>query len=137
MTSKARSTIGNGRWSELKRPALPTRSSPSSTPASMALSLSMSGRLRVWAFRLRENSGVSVRLASQRNENFLHGRGSFIWLGEQKTITAFVLIEAEDEHRARKAGITEEEILIGTELLSDCRLQIDFVARKVLISKVV
>jgi hypothetical protein len=59
------------------------------------------------------------------------------WLGERKTILAHVLIETRGERRARNARETEEEILIGTGLLSDCRLEIDFPARKVLISKVV
>jgi predicted aspartyl protease len=78
-----------------------------------------------------------VQLASQRNEDFMVGQGSFLWLGERRTITAYILIETQDERRARNARKTEEEILIGTDLLSDCRLQIDFPARKVLISKVI
>jgi hypothetical protein len=65
------------------------------------------------------------------------------WLAEvafygsaSRTVTAHVLIETQSERRARNARKTEEEILIGTDLLSDCRLEIDFPARKVLISKV-
>jgi hypothetical protein len=88
-------------------------------------------------FSVAKDSIKPVQLASQRNENFLLGRGSFIWLGERRTIDAYVLIETQGERRARNARRTEEEILIGTDLLSDCRLQIDFPARKVLISKVV
>jgi len=88
-------------------------------------------------FSVTRNSTTPVRLATRRYENFQVGRGSFMWLGERKTITAFVMIEPQGERRARNAGKTEEEILIGTELLLDCRLQIDFPARKVLISKVV
>ena len=79
---------------------------------------------------------AQVRLASQREENFLLSRGKFAWLGESKFITAYVLIETQDERRARTARKTEEEILIGTELLSECRLEIDFPARKVVIAKV-
>jgi hypothetical protein len=56
--------------------------------------------------------------------------------GERRTILAHVLIETQGERRARNARETEEEILIGIGLLSDCRLEIDFPARKVLISKV-
>jgi hypothetical protein len=81
------------------------------------------------------NAVAPVRLASQRNENFLRGRGSFLWLGERRTIVAYVLIETPGERRARNARKTEEEILIGTELLADCRLEIDFPARKVLITR--
>jgi predicted aspartyl protease len=88
-------------------------------------------------FSVAKDSITQVRLASQRKENFLLGQGSFIWLGERKTILAHVLIEAQGERRARNARKTEEEILIGTGLLSDCRLEIDFPARRVLISKVV
>lgn len=88
-------------------------------------------------FSVARDSIKPVQLASQRNEDFRLGQGSFIWLGERRTIVAYVLIETPDERRARTARKTEEEILIGTELLWDCRLEIDFPARKVLISKVV
>ena len=50
-------------------------------------------------------------------------------------ITAYVLIETPQARRARTARKTEEEILIGTELLFGCRLEIDFPARRVLIAK--
>ncbi|MHB8270301.1 hypothetical protein [Bradyrhizobium sp.] len=88
-------------------------------------------------FSVARNSATPVRLASQRSENFSLGEGSFIWLGERRTIIAHVLIETQGERRARNARKTEEEVLIGTGLLSDCRLEIDFPARKVLISKVI
>ena len=87
-------------------------------------------------FSVDRDSIRPVQLASQRNEDFMVGQGSFLWLGERRTILAHVLIETQGERRARNARETEEEILIGTDLLSDCRLQIDFPARKVLISKV-
>jgi predicted aspartyl protease len=88
-------------------------------------------------FSIARDTIRPVQLASQRNEDFMVGRGSFLWLGERRTITAHVMIETQGERRARNARKTEEEILIGTDLLSDCRLEIDFPARKVLISKVV
>ena len=87
-------------------------------------------------FSVARDSIRPVQLASQRNEDFMVGRGSFLWFGERRTITAYVMIETQGERRARNARKTEEEILIGTDLLSDCRLEIDFPARKVLISKV-
>jgi predicted aspartyl protease len=87
-------------------------------------------------FSVAKDSITQVRLASQRKENFLVGQGIFIWLGERRTILAHVLIETQGERRARNARETEEEILIGTGLLSDCRLEIDFPARKVFIGKV-
>ena len=79
---------------------------------------------------------AQVKLASQREENFLLGRGVFPWLGERKSITAYVLIETQDERRTRVARKTEEEILVGTELLSDCRLEIDFPSRRVKVTRV-
>jgi predicted aspartyl protease len=88
-------------------------------------------------FSVAKDSIEPVRLANQRNEDFRLGQGSFLWLGERRTIVAYVLIETQGERRARNARKTEEEILIGTELLADCRLEIDFPARKVLISRVV
>lgn len=86
-------------------------------------------------FRLSKNWQAGVTLASQREETFLLGRGTFPWLGERRPITAYVLIETPEARRARLARKTEQEILIGTELLSECRLEIDFPARKVLITK--
>jgi predicted aspartyl protease len=88
-------------------------------------------------FSVATDSIRPVQLATQRNEDFMVGRGSFVWLGERRTISAYVLIGTRGERRARNPRKTEEEILIGTDLLSDCRLQIDFPARKVLISRVV
>jgi predicted aspartyl protease len=48
-------------------------------------------------FSVVRNSIAPLRLASQRNENFLRGRGSFIWLGERRTIVAYVMIETQGE----------------------------------------
>lgn len=79
------------------------------------------------------NQRTEVRLASQRREEFLLGRGEFPWLGRVRAITAYVLIEAPEERRARIARKTEEEILVGTELLSECQLEINFPARRVTI----
>ena len=101
----------------------------------MALFLSTRRRLRAWGFRSLEVH-QAVQLASQRNEDFLVGRGSFLWLGERRTITAHVLIETQERATRSKRTQDRRGNLIGTDLLSDCRLEIDFPARKVLISKV-
>jgi len=76
-----------------------------------------------------------VGLASLREEHFQLCRGTFPWFGEQVPITAFVLEETPEQRRARTARKTEEEVLIGTELLLDCRLELDFPARTVLIAR--
>lgn len=76
-----------------------------------------------------------VKLASSRDESFQLCRGTFPWFDEQVPITAFVLQETQEQRSARTARKTEEEILIGTELLSDCRLEIDFPGREVLITR--
>jgi len=86
-------------------------------------------------FRVSHSWRTSVRLASQREEDFLLGRGTFPWLGRHVPISAYVLIETSQARRARTARKTEEEILVGTELLSACRLDIDFPARRVLIER--
>jgi predicted aspartyl protease len=88
-----------------------------------------------FGFRIFKNMHAGVRLASQREETFYLARGIFPWFGERRPTTAYVLIETPEEYRARIARKTEEEILIGTELLSLCRLEIDFPARKVQITK--
>ena len=87
-------------------------------------------------FRLSRTWRTSVRLASQRDEDFLLGRGTFPRLGQNVPVSAYVLIETARARSARIARKTEEEILIGTELLSACRLEIDFPARKVLVERV-
>ena len=84
---------------------------------------------------MSKNSIAPLQLASGRMENFMFARGDFMWFGESRTITAYVLIETEAARRARIARKTEAEILVGTELLSDCRVEIDFPARRVLITK--
>jgi predicted aspartyl protease len=90
------------------------------------------GRLNFQIFR---NSFARARLASQRDEDFLLGRGSLRWLGELHHVTAYVLIETPEARRHRVARKTEEEILLGTEMLAACRVEIDFPARRVLIAK--
>jgi predicted aspartyl protease len=76
-----------------------------------------------------------VRLASLREERMQLCRGMLLWFGERVPVTAFVLEESQAQRRMRTALRTEEEILIGTELLPDCRLELDFPGRKVLITK--
>jgi hypothetical protein len=76
-----------------------------------------------------------VSLASLREERFQLCHGTFPWFGEFVPITAFVLEESQVQRRTRTARKTEDEILIGTELLSDCRLELDFPRRKVSITK--
>ena len=86
-------------------------------------------------FNIAKKWHARVRLASLQEESFQLCRGTFPWFGEQAPITAFVLEETQEQRRERTARKTEEEILIGTELLSDCRLEIDFPGRNVLITK--
>jgi predicted aspartyl protease len=133
-----------GSVDDLKRPLVRIETSGFTDPLVAFVDTGFNGALLIderqaarLGFSVMRNSATPVRLASQRSEDFMVGRGSFIWLGERRTIIAHVLIEIEGERRVRNARKTEEEILIGTGLLSDCRLQIDFPARKVLISKVI
>jgi predicted aspartyl protease len=86
------------------------------------------------AFRVTKQQ-TDARLASQRDETFLLGRGRFPWFCEQIPITAYILIETQEALRSRTAPKTEEKILIGTELLAGCRVELDFPARTVLITK--
>ena len=81
------------------------------------------------------NIRAPVKLANQHEIEFLLGRGTFPWLGENKLIWAYVLIESPEMRCARTARKTEEKILIGTELLSACRLEIEFPRRKVRVIK--
>ena len=133
-----------GSVDDLKRPLVRIETPGFTDPLVAFLDTGFNGALLIderqaarLGFSVERDSITPVQLASQRKEDFLVGRGSFIWLGERRTIIAYVLIETQGERRARNARKTEEEILIGTGLLSDCRLEIDFPARKVLISKVI
>jgi hypothetical protein len=62
-------------------------------------------------------------------------QGTFPWFDEAKEITVYVLIESEEQRSERLRGKENEEVLIGTELLLDCRLEIDFASRKLRIAK--
>jgi predicted aspartyl protease len=84
---------------------------------------------------VQRDQRADVRLASQKEESFYLGRGTLAWFDEAKEITAYVLIESEEQRSERLKGKENEEVLIGTELLLDCRLEIDFVLRKSLIAK--
>jgi predicted aspartyl protease len=87
-------------------------------------------------FRISENQFAHARLASQRRESFWLAQGRLRWFDEQVLITAYVLIETDEERSDRLARKTEEEVLIGTELLSGCRMEIDFPGRTVLLRKI-
>ncbi len=78
---------------------------------------------------VQQDQRAEVRLASQKEESFYLGRGTLSWFDEAKEITAYVLIESEEQRSERLKGKENEEVLIGTELLLDCRLEIDFVHR--------
>jgi len=78
---------------------------------------------------------LDVRLASQKEESFYFGRGKFSWFHEIREITAFILIGSGEQRSEGLKGKENEEVLIGTELLLDCRLEVDFVVRKVRITK--
>ncbi len=86
------------------------------------------------SFRITRQE-INARLASQRDEQFLLARGQFPWFGKQVPITAFVLIETPRAQAARRAQKREEEVLIGTELLAGCRVELDFPARTVVIAQ--
>jgi predicted aspartyl protease len=133
-----------GSVDDLKRPLVRIEAAGFSDPLLAFVDTGFNGALLLdeaqavrLGFSVARNSIKPLGLASQQNENFLLGEGSFVWLGERRTIVAYVLIETPGERRARNARKAEEEILIGTDLLADCRLEIDFPARKVLITRAV
>jgi hypothetical protein len=78
-----------------------------------------------------------AELAARRKEDFLIAQGRISWLGEDVPIAALVLTDAPREPTARGARRAREEILIGTELLANCRVDLDFPARRVLITRTV
>jgi predicted aspartyl protease len=78
---------------------------------------------------------ISAVLASQQPEIFLLCRGRISWLGEQPFISAFVILETEQERLLRRRQTREEEIVLGVELLLNCTLEIDFAARSLTIAR--
>ena len=132
-----------GSIDDLKRPLVRIEASGFSDPLVAFIDTGFNGALIVDASQaarfgfLVSSQYARARLASQRDEAFLLGRGRLPWLGEELPVTAYILIETPEERRFRLARKTEEEILIGTELLANCRVELDFPGRKVLITKTI
>jgi predicted aspartyl protease len=84
---------------------------------------------------VRRNQMAKVRLASEKDETFYITTGAFHWFDELKYITAYVVIETNDNRRMRRQAKENEYILLGTELLGNCRLEVDFPARVTKITK--
>ena len=78
---------------------------------------------------------VSAVLASHRPEVFLLSRGRITWFGEQVFLSALVIQESDHERVTRRRRKRQEEIVLGVELLFNCRLEIDFSERSVLIKR--
>lgn len=59
------------------------------------------------------------------------------WFGKDRIVTAYIARQTADEKRESKKGrgVKRGIILLGTELLADCTLEINFSERKVLIKK--
>jgi predicted aspartyl protease len=85
--------------------------------------------------RIAKNHFIEAVLASQRPQTFWLCRGWISWMGREVFITALVVVETEAERLARRRPKREEDIVIGVELLLNCRLDIDFMARTVIITR--
>lgn len=59
------------------------------------------------------------------------------WFGRDRMVTAYIARQTADEKRESKKGrgVKRDIILLGTELLADCTLEINFSERKVFIKK--
>lgn len=59
------------------------------------------------------------------------------WFGKDRVVTAYIARRTDAERREDKKGRGRKRdiILLGTELLADCTLEINFSERKVLIKK--
>jgi predicted aspartyl protease len=84
---------------------------------------------------ITKQHSISAVLASQRHETFLLCRGRISWFGEEPFVSAFVISETEEERLARRRRKQEEEIVLGVELLLGCKLEIDFTARTVIVTR--
>ncbi len=92
---------------------------------------------KMMGLQISRNYPITAVLASQKPETFFLCRGRIAWLGEQPSISAFVIWETEEERLARRRRKGGEEIVLGVELLLNCRLEIDFAARSVTIARLV
>jgi predicted aspartyl protease len=85
--------------------------------------------------QIRSQHIVRTVLASERTEHFRLSSGRIDWLGEEPFVSPLVIWETEQERLARRRNKKDEEVVLGIELLLNCRLEIDFVARSVLITR--
>jgi hypothetical protein len=86
-------------------------------------------------FVVNKNQIANPLLASQQKGHFYLARGNFAWFDEVVAVTAYVMTESAQEPIDRLKNKEHEEILIGTELLLNCRLEIDFVLRTATITR--
>jgi hypothetical protein len=87
------------------------------------------------SLEIAKRHSISAVLASQSTETFLLCRGRINWLGGNPFTSAFVISETEEQRLRRRRRKQQEEIVLGVELLHDCRLEIDFAARAVSIAR--
>ncbi|HLH98013.1 MAG TPA: hypothetical protein VKW08_23140 [Xanthobacteraceae bacterium] len=130
-----------GSVDDLRRPLVRIEAAGFSDPLVAFIDTGFNGAIIVDASQaarfgfLVSSQYARAQLASQRDENFLLGRGRLLWLGEQVSVTAYILIEAPKVRSARRARKIHEEVLIGTELLANCRVELDFPGRRVLVAR--
>jgi predicted aspartyl protease len=86
-------------------------------------------------FQVTKIHSITALLASQRSETFLLCRGRINWLGDEPFITALVISETETQRLERRRRKRNEEVVLGVELLINCKLEVDFVRRSVSITR--
>jgi predicted aspartyl protease len=86
-------------------------------------------------FEISKLHTIRATLASEQVESFWLGQGRISWLGEEPFVSAYVLAETERQRRERRRRKRGEEIVLGVELLLNCRLEIDFPSRSVVITR--
>jgi predicted aspartyl protease len=85
--------------------------------------------------RIAQHHFVETMLASQRHQAFLLCKGFVTWMGEEVFVSALVIMETEAERLVRRRPKRVEDIVLGVELLLNCRLEIDFTTRSVTIAR--
>ena len=131
-----------GSLDDLKRPFVKLSVSGFPEPATAFIDTGFNGSLIIDRYQAERmglqitiQHSVSAVLASQQPEVFHLSRGRISWLGEEPFISPLVIRETEQERLARRRRKTQEEIILGVELLLNCKLEIDFQAKSVIVTR--
>lgn len=83
---------------------------------------------------------IHAELASGEIGSFRKAEATVLWFGAQRRVNIYIPVIREPTNplgnpRRRPVGDGQPELLLGTELLQNCLLEIDFASKKVRLTK--